>query len=106
MYSSTFNGSTYDITTDMMKESDYNMYSSEESSECGEDHIHVGPLVIEPCYHDDHCHVCIYDNKTGEKIAETEISSHGMGDHFQSIVENLDSIYSAYVDQAEKRGRS
>lgn len=92
---------SYDLTTDFDHESDYNMYSNEDHSECDTDHIHVGPLIIEFCQHDEGSHVCVYVKETGEKIAETEISDHGMEDHMSVIGENMEQIHKSYMEKAE-----
>ncbi len=96
--------SPYDMTTDFHQESDYDMYSEKPESEQEEgkvDHIQVGPLVIEFCQHDDGSHVCVYVAETGEKIAETEVSGHGIEDHMSVIGENMDQIHKSYMEKAE-----
>lgn len=95
MYSPHFSNVVYDINTPNHTGSDYDMYSGSDSV-CGEDHIHVGPLVIEPCFHDDKCHIKVFNQETGEVVAETELSGHGMEEHFKSISENMEKISEAY----------
>jgi hypothetical protein len=75
------------------------MYSDNEDdhSECDVDHIHVGPLVLEICHHEDGSHVCIYDAEDGEMIAETEVSEHPMDQHFESIKQGMGDIYKAWI---------
>jgi hypothetical protein len=96
--------SPYNMTTDFNKQSDYDMYSdfeSEDHSKCDVDHIHVGPLIIEFCQHDEGSHVCVYVEETGEKIAETEISEHGIKEHMDVIGENMPKIYKAYMEKSQ-----
>jgi hypothetical protein len=96
--------SKYDMTTDFNKQSDYDMYSdskSEDYSRCDVDHIHVGPLIIEFCQHDEGSQVCVYIEETGEKIAETEISEHGIEEHMNVIGENMPKIYKAYMEKSQ-----
>lgn len=90
----------YDLTTDFNKKSEYDMYF-DDHSECNTDHIHVGPLILEFCQHDEGSHVCVYIAETGEKIAETEISEHGIEDHMSVVGENMPDIYKAYMEKAE-----
>ena len=102
MYNQHAKGSNYDMTTDYNKESDYDMYS-DDHSDCGVDHIHVGPFVMEICHHEDGSHVCIYNENTGEKIAETEVSDHDIADHFDSIKESMADICKSHEEMEKSR---
>jgi hypothetical protein len=66
--------STSGPTRKLKKADDEDAHDDEECSECGTDHVHIGAYIVEHCHHDEGSHLCIYDEKTGEKIAETEIS--------------------------------
>lgn len=97
MYSNFEPSQFYDMTSDFGKKSEYDMYSDQESK-CGEHHIHVGPLVIEFCQHEDgKQHVCVYIEESGEMIAETEISDHDINSHMSVIKEGIDDIHKAYM---------
>ena len=86
----------------------------EECSECGVDHIHVGSYIIEHCHHDEGSHLCIYSAKTGEKLAETEISKdlddvlhkgdkpfHGYNKNRHSRTGGLSDAYRKKVNREE-----
>jgi hypothetical protein len=66
-----------------------------------ENYIHVGPLVIEFCKRGGKSQVCVYVQKTGEKIAETELSDHGIMDHMDVIGENMPQICKIYMEKFE-----
>lgn len=107
MYDTFYNGSTYDMTSESGKESDYNMYeNSHDESECGKDHIHVGPLVIEVCHHEDGMHLCIYDSNTGKQVAETDVTDHSMEEHFNTVKENMDQIHEAHANMDQEDDQS
>jgi hypothetical protein len=67
----------------------------------GGNYIHVGPLVIEFCKRDGKSQICVYIQKTGEKIAETELSEHGIKDHMDVIGENMPQIYKIYMEKSQ-----
>lgn len=100
MYDEGQKAPAYDNTTDFYKESDYDMYS-DDHSECGTEHIHIGPLVAEVCHHDEGMHVVIFEPNSGEKIAETDVSDHSIEDHMSSIAEGMDNIHKAYADSSD-----
>lgn len=82
-------GHSYDMTTPADPIGpDYDMYSDRNS-------IQVGPLTISLMSHDNGCQVCVVLTETGERIAETEVSDHGLEDHMQVIAENMHQIFKA-----------